>query len=186
SHQADILLRGRQRDLGCGRDIGGTHLDHIAHADVGVRPDESVEPDNVEPLIFGKGRQGHRGRRTVSRDLDYLTLLEAQLFEGGAGKSRRAFTNIAFIRPGYLKPDASGGRSFSHGDLCGYTEKRPPAGSTCSAAVSQCDLACCSSRMTSSSGSNAEISTPLRLWRRRCCPGHARSFPPFLHVLGKI
>ena len=78
--------------------------DEVAGADLGIGALETVEADDVEPLILGIGTDGAGRRGALAGDLDDVALGERELLHHPAGEAREAAAAILGAHRRHLQP----------------------------------------------------------------------------------
>ena len=97
SLQAQILLRRREDDTGRRLRFGAMHLDIVARADAGIGALQTVDANDLQPLVVAIGADRAGGRGFLADDLDDVALGDARRRHEGAREMSDAV-------PGILRP----------------------------------------------------------------------------------
>ena len=100
--QSQVFLRGRQLHAARRLYIGRSDLDLVANAYAGIATLKAVQPDDIQPLVFGIRRQSDGGRAALADDFNDLAVTRAHGFQALAADPRGAGPDILRLCAGDL------------------------------------------------------------------------------------
>jgi hypothetical protein len=106
SLQPQIFLRGRKHHACRGARLGAAQLNHIAGTCASIGALQAVEPDDLQPLILGIGRDDARRRVALAADLDNVALGHPELGHRRTRDTGETATAFLCARAGDLQLDA--------------------------------------------------------------------------------
>src|SRR5205807_605612 len=90
------------------------YLDMVTDADANIAALKSVEPNDVEPFIFGIGRQSDRGGGALGLDFDNVAVTQAELLHGFAAHAGSRGAEVLRLGTGDLELDGTRRLWFGH------------------------------------------------------------------------